>query len=98
MTCALELREDAGGVSFSVRVSPSASRSAVLGEHGGALKVSLAAPAVEGKASDELIKLLAKLLGVPKRAVSILHGEQSKQKTLRVLGVPGEQVRALIEK
>ena len=84
-------------MSFSVRVSPSASRSSVQGEHGGALKVSLAAPPVEGKANAELIKLIAKQLGVPKRAVEILHGEQSKQKTLRVLGVRAEQVRALIE-
>jgi uncharacterized protein (TIGR00251 family) len=93
----LNVREDAEGVSFQVRVSPSASRSAVLGEHDAALKVSLAAPPVDGKANAELIKLLSKALGVPKRAVEIAHGEQSKTKTVRVLGVRAEHVHALIE-
>jgi uncharacterized protein (TIGR00251 family) len=92
----LDVRENAEGVSFEVRVSPSASRSTILGEHDTALKVSLAAPPVDGKANAELIKLLSKALGVPKRAVEILHGEQSKNKTVRVLGVTAAQVRALI--
>jgi hypothetical protein len=92
----LEVRTDAEGVSFGVRVSPRASRSAVLGVHAGALKVSLAAPPVDGEANAELRALLAKALGVPKRAVEILHGEHGKSKTVHVQGVSEAAVRALL--
>jgi len=93
----LALTQDSEGVSFAVRVSPRASRSAVLGEHGGALKVSLAAPPVEGEANAALCELLAKRLGVPKRAVRIVRGERGKSKTVRVEGVGAPAVLALVE-
>ncbi|HEX7480651.1 MAG TPA: DUF167 domain-containing protein [Polyangiales bacterium] len=93
----LDLKEDAQGVSFSVRVSPRASRSAVTGLHDSALKVSLAAPPVDGEANAELCALLAKCLHVPKRAVSVLQGERGKSKVVRVLGVTRQAVLALVK-
>ena len=91
----LDLKQDSQGVSFAVRVSPRASRSAVVGELGGALKVSLAAPPVEGEANAALCELLAKRLGVSRRAVRIVRGERGKSKTVRIEGVSAEAVRAL---
>ncbi len=92
----IEIKSDADGVSFAVRVSPRASRSAVTGEHDGALKVSLAAPPVDGEANAELCALLSKLLGVPKRAVRITHGERGKSKVVHVDAVSADAVRALV--
>jgi len=85
------LRAIPDGVELSVLVQPRASRSRVLGEHDGLLKVQLAAPPVEGEANAALIELVAKLLGVPRRAVQLLSGDASRRKRLRVDGVaPGD--------
>ena len=92
----LDLKEDAQGVSFSVRVSPRASRSAVTGVHDSALKVSLAAPPVDGEANAALCELLAKRLGVPKRAVSVVQREHSKSKLVRVSGATAAAVLSLL--
>jgi uncharacterized protein (TIGR00251 family) len=71
---------------FTVRVVPSASRSEVVGEHDGALRVRVAAPPVEGAANLELVRTLAHALKVPARAVSITVGHSSKLKQVRVSG------------
>lgn len=74
------------GVTIRVYVAPRSSASKVVGEHNGALKVALTAPPVEGAANKALVELLAKLLGVPKGAVTIVSGEASRNKTVRVEG------------
>lgn len=87
------------GVSFDVVVVPRASRSRVVGvvatPHGAALKLTLAAPPVDGEANAELCATLAKALDVPRRSVQITHGEHTKHKTVRVAGVSLELVRKL---
>ena len=77
----------AGGVLIDVRVIPRAGTSGFAGTRGGALLVRLNAPPVEGAANAELIELIAKTLGVAKRAVSIVSGERSRQKRVRVEGI-----------
>lgn len=84
----------AGGVRFTVRVQPRASRSEVVGAHGGALKVRLQAPPVDGAANAALVELLAESLGVPRRAVRIVAGASSRSKTVDVDGVE----QALVER
>lgn len=91
----VELRIEKGAVAFRVRVAPRSSRDAIQGIHDGALKVALTAPPVEGAANAALVKLLSKRLGVAKRDVEIVHGEGSRDKTIRVSGVDPEAVRAL---
>jgi hypothetical protein len=59
----------------------------VAGTRGDALLVRLHAPPVEGAANDELIQVIAAALSVPKRAVSIVSGERSRQKRVRVVGI-----------
>jgi len=78
------------GVTIRVYVAPRSSASRVVGEHDGALKVALTAPPVEGAANKALVELLAKLLGVPRGAVSIVSGETSRNKTVRVHGVDAQ--------
>lgn len=82
-------------VRLEVRVVPRASRDAIVGEHDGALKIALTAPPVDGAANAALIALVACALGVPKRAVTLVRGQTSKQKTLDVEGASLEAIQAL---
>ena len=77
----------ADGVAITVRVIPRASRSGLAGTRGDAVLVRLQSPPVEGAANDELVEVLSKALQVPKRAVSIVAGDRSRQKRVRVVGI-----------
>ena len=81
-----------GGVELSLHIQPRAGRTEVVGPHGNALKIRLAAPPVDGEANEELVGFLAKTLGVAKRAVSIESGGTGRKKRVRVMGVGVEEV------
>ncbi len=81
------LREEPGAVVLELVVQPRASRTRAVGEHGGRLKVQLAAPPVDGEANEALVEFLARALGVRRAAVAILRGETGRRKTVRVAGV-----------
>ena len=72
---------------FTVRVVPRASKSEIVGEHDGALKVRIAAPPVDGAANAELVKLLAKIFDVSKSEVEITGGQTSKTKQIKILNL-----------
>ncbi|GAB5471370.1 MAG: hypothetical protein Kilf2KO_44000 [Rhodospirillales bacterium] len=83
----------ADGLRLFVKVTPAAARTAVQGliVHADAtlaLKVSLTAPAVEGKANAALLAYLAKALGLAKRDLEIERGESGRWKRLRLRGDP----------
>lgn len=82
----LDFREEDDALVFAVRVAARASKTAAAGEHGGALRVRVAAPPVEGAANEELARFLARALGVPARDVEIVSGHASKSKRVRVRG------------
>jgi uncharacterized protein (TIGR00251 family) len=90
-------REDSGGVTFSVRVVPRASRSEVVGLHDGALRVRVAAPPVAGAANQELVKFLSKRLKVPRASLILISGANSKNKIIRVAN-PTSATRAELHK
>ncbi len=73
-----------GGIEIRIKVIPRAGRTAVAGTRDGALLVRLAAAPVDGAANDALIALLADTFDVPKRNVSLVSGERSKTKRVRV--------------
>ncbi len=75
------------GVIIDVRVVPRSARSGIAGVRDDALLVRLNAPPVEGAANAELIEVIAAALGVPRRAVTIVSGDRSRQKRVRVDGV-----------
>jgi uncharacterized protein (TIGR00251 family) len=77
-------REDAGALVLALHVQPGAVRTEVAGTHGDALKVRLAAPPVDGKANAALLRFLAAAFGVPLRQVTLVRGETSRQKVVRV--------------
>ena len=81
---------DADGWLLAIRVQPNASVSAVVGEHGEQPKVRLAAPPVDGRANDELVRFLARALGVPRASVSVVRGQASRSKTVRIALVTGQ--------
>lgn len=70
-----------------MRVQPRAARTEVVGEQGGALKVRVAAPPVDGAANEALIRFLAERLGVARSAVSVAGGSASRSKTILVTGL-----------
>ena len=92
----LQYAERDGAIIFTVRVVPRASRSGVVGEHDGALRVRVAAPPVEGAANEELIRILARALNVPSRAVEITSGHASKVKQVRVTGALRRVLESLL--
>lgn len=75
-----------GQVVFKVQVVPRSSRSEVVGEHNGALRVRIAAPPVDGAANEELIRILAKTFDVSRGALKILSGHSG---TLKQIGIEG---------
>ena len=83
-----------GVVRFEVHAKPRAKKSRVLGAKGDALEVSLAAPPVDGAANDELVRLLAEILEVPRRQVTIARGTSSRTKLVEVSGLDEATVRA----
>ena len=91
------VRAAEGGVVIEVRVIPRAGRAGIAGTRDGALLVRLNAPPVEGAANTELIETLAKALAVPRRAITIVAGERSRQKRVRVEGVAEGQARMKLD-
>ena len=84
------------GVLLAVRVVPRAARAGLAGTREDALLVRLNAAPVEGAANAELIDLLAGVLGVPRRAVSIAVGERSRRKTVLIRGLSVDEVAGKI--
>ncbi len=85
------------GVVITVRVIPRAARSGVAGTRNGALLVRLNAPPVDGAANTELIDVVADVLGVARRAVTIVAGDRSRTKRVRVAGIDASQAGALLD-
>ena len=77
-------REDGDTLVLNLHVQPGASRTEAAGLHGGALKLRVASPPVDGKANATLLAWLADAFAVPLRAVTLVRGETSRQKTVRI--------------
>ncbi len=75
------------GSAIRVYVQPRASRTEVVGWHGDAIKIRVKAPPVNGAANAELVKFLAKQLGVTRKQVTVTSGAGSRTKWVRVDGL-----------
>lgn len=93
----LTIRETSAGVQFAVRVVPGASKNEAAGIRDDALKIRLAAPAVEGKANRACIEFLAGLLGVRRSALTITAGEKSRRKTITVGGMTRRELETRLQ-
>jgi hypothetical protein len=86
-----------GSLLLSLYVQPRSGRNAIVGLHGDAVKLRLNAPPVDGKANKAVIAFFAKSLKIPKSAVIIRSGLQSRMKKILLTGVDEERLRNLIE-
>jgi uncharacterized protein (TIGR00251 family) len=82
-------------LTLTLHVQPGAKRTEVAGLHGEALKIRLAAPPVEGRANEALLKFIAEFFGVPLRQVELKQGGQSRHKVVAITGSKVEPERFL---
>src|SRR5947209_18119241 len=94
---AINISENNGSVTFDVRVIPRSSKSEIVGEHDGALKVKLNSPPVDGAANDELVRLLSKEFRVSRAAVEIVSGQTARSKRVRVTGIHAGQIVGVLK-
>jgi uncharacterized protein len=92
----IKLATKDGRVTFAVRVQPRASKSGVAGELDGVLKIRLAAPPVEGRANEELIRVLAELFEAPRQRIAILSGQTSKNKVVIISGISVDEAERVL--
>ena len=78
---------------LKVRLTPRGSKNEILGWDGDTLRVKVMAPPVEGAANKACVELIAQRLGIKRSLVTIISGEKSRNKTLRLDGVTTDQVR-----
>ena len=88
--------EKEGFILLNLQVVPRSSRSEIVGEHNDALKVRLCSPPVDGAANAEAVRLLAKAFGVARSAVTIVGGQTSKSKQIRINGVTAAAARKIL--
>lgn len=86
----LNIQQKEDGVTIECYVTPRAGKSRIKGERNGALAVALAAPPVEGRANEELIKFMAEVLSVSPSRISILRGQTGRAKLLFIKGLSKE--------
>ena len=92
----VEVRERQGAITFQIRVQPRASRTEIVGEQQGAVRVRVAAPPVDGKANEECVRFFAGLLGIRRNDVEIISGLTARTKVVSVRNVAlPDVVRAL---
>ena len=77
---------------IEIKAVPNAPKSEVIGWLGDALKIKIHAPALEGKANQELCEFLAKALGLPKRSIRLAQGDTSRKKLVEIDGLTREEV------
>ena len=85
-------RTDSGWL-LRIHVQPGAKKSGVAGPHGEALKLRVAAPPVEGKANAALVAFIAEALGLPRRSVSVVQGQLSREKLVLVADASADPAR-----
>ncbi len=85
------------GTVLNLRIVPRASKNAIQGEHGDALKVRLCAPPVDGAANAALIEFLADACDLPRARVQLLSGQTSRNKRVLLTGVSAAAIRSQIQ-
>lgn len=84
-----------GCVTLTLHIQPGAKKTELAGLHGDALKIRLAAPPVDGKANEALLKFIAETLGMAKTAITLKSGHTSRRKVLEIKGADRIAIAAL---
>jgi hypothetical protein len=93
----IKIEDTAGGAEFEVKAVPASSRTQIAGEYGGRLKVNIAAPPEKGKANKTLVRFLAETLALRKNDITIIRGQTSAVKRIRVSGLSAKSLAEKIE-
>ncbi len=75
-----------GSIRIKIYAQPGASKTAIVGEHGGAIKIRISSPPVDGAANDEILRLLSKILDIGRAQFSLVGGATSRNKTFDIVG------------
>jgi uncharacterized protein (TIGR00251 family) len=86
----------AEGCVLAVRAQPGARKNAIVGKHGGALKVSVTAPPEDGRANEAITQMLRDWLGLKRSQVELIGGATSRNKQFLIRGVSMEALTALL--
>lgn len=89
----MRIEERPGGVRISIHVQPRASRTEIAGVHGDALKIRLTSPPVDGAANEALVTFLTERFALPRHAITIVSGAQSRAKVVEVAGITAAELR-----
>ncbi len=92
----IEVAEHAEGCVLRVRAQPGARKTAVIGEHGGALKLAVTAPPEDGRANDALVELLRNLLGLKRSEIELISGATSRDKRFLIRHISREAMLKLL--
>lgn len=76
------LKETPNGIELAVKITPKASKNEIVGWESGELKIRIAAVPEKGEANEELIRFLAKQLGISKSQIILLSGDKNRHKRL----------------
>lgn len=90
------LSSSRNGTRITCRVQPRASRTALAGVMGGALKIALTAPPVDGKANAALCEFLAELFHRPKSSVSVVSGQTGRNKIIEISDLSLQEAAAIL--
>jgi uncharacterized protein (TIGR00251 family) len=93
-----ELSPTEGGVILAVHVHPGAGRTDVVGRHGDALKLRVAAPPTGNRANEAVLELVAREFNLKRAAVSVTSGESSREKRLKLEGVDEREAVRIIDR
>jgi uncharacterized protein (TIGR00251 family) len=89
---------DAPSARLRLRVAPAASRSEIVGRHGDAWRVRVAAAPERGRANDELLDLLAAALDLPRPQLTLVAGTSSRDKLVELTGLDGSEAEKRLER
>lgn len=85
-----------GSIILRLHVQPRAASNGIAGIQGNMLKLRLTTPPVDGKANKAVIAYLAKLFHLPKSAITLKSGQQSRSKTVLINGIEREQLQQVL--
>ena len=88
----IAITEHADGCILPVRAQPGARRNAVVGEHGGALKIAVTAPAQDGRANKAVVALLCEVLNLKRAQLALQSGQTARDKRFLITGVSQQQL------
>ncbi len=82
---------------IKVRVIPNSKRNEVVSRIGSILRVKISAPAVEGKANEELCEFLSEFFDVKRSMVFLRKGERGREKTIEIIGRSEEELAEVLD-